>query len=96
MLVFVTKPQNRLNSDNPPEGGLLGKRTDGQGTSRVKDSEIKAIMGSDCAESKRPVRMHQENIFLVLDRLENMGSTFCGRFTKAGVEKAGDVLMMAW
>ena len=53
LLVFVTKPQNRLNSDNPPEGGLLGKRTASHGTSRVKDSEIKAIMGSDCAERKR-------------------------------------------
>ena len=53
LLVFVTKPQNRLNSDNPPEGGLLGKRTASHGTSGVKDSEIKAIMGSDCAERKR-------------------------------------------
>ena len=97
MPVFVTKPQNRLNSDNPPEGGLLGKRTARQGTSRVKDSEIKAIMGSDCAERKRPVTMHRENIFLVLGRLENMGEPACGMFTKAAAaEKAGDILMTAW
>ena len=96
MLVFVTKPQNRLNSDNPPEGGLLGKRTASHGTSRVKDSEIKAIMGGDCAERKRTVTMHRENIFLVLGRLENMGEPACGMFTKAAAEKAGDILMMAW
>ena len=94
--VFVTKPQNRLNSDNPPEGGLLGKRTASHGTSRVKDSEIKAIMGGDCAERKRTVTMHRENIFLVLGRLENMGEPACGMFTKAAAEKAGDILMMAW
>ena len=60
--VFVTKPQK--NSDNPPRG---------VSASPVKDSEIKAIMGSgDCAESKlRPVTMHRENIFLA--RLENTG-----------------------
>ena len=51
MPVFVTKPQNRLNSDNPPEGGLAAGQTD-RGTSRVKDSEIKSIIGSDCAEGK--------------------------------------------
>ena len=61
--VFVTKPQK--NSDNPPRGV--------SNASPVKDSEIKAIMGSgDCAESKlRPVTMHRENIFLA--RLENTG-----------------------
>ena len=37
--VFVTKPQNRLNSDNPPEGGLLlGKRTAAQVESRTLKS----------------------------------------------------------
>ena len=42
--VFVTKPQNRPNSDDSPEGGLA------KGTSPAKASEIKAIIGSDCAQ----------------------------------------------
>ena len=89
MPVFVTKPQNRLNSDNPPEGGLLGKRTADQGTSRVKDSEIKAIMGSDCAERNRPVTMHRENIFLVRADWKIWGSQLVGCLPKQQQKRRG-------
>ena len=89
MPVFVTKPQNRLNSDNPPEGGLLDKRTASHGTRRVKDSEIKAIMGSDCAERNRPVTMHRENIFLVQADWKIWGSQLVGCLPKQQQKRQG-------
>ena len=81
MPVFVTKPQK--NSDNPPRGV--------SNASPVKDSEIKAIMGSgDCAESKlRPVTMHRENIFLVQADWKIWGSQLVGCLPKQQQKRQG-------